>query len=49
MAEEEASLSISDILRDTVGQTGRFKTVKTTPLLASEEALLAMQKARDAG
>jgi uncharacterized protein with GYD domain len=31
-----------------VSQTGRFKIVKTTPLLTSEEALLAMQKARDA-
>jgi uncharacterized protein with GYD domain len=30
-----------------VSQTGRFKTVKTTPLLTSEEALLAMNKARD--
>ena len=32
-----------------VSQTGRFKAVKTTPLLTSEEALVAMNKARDAG
>jgi uncharacterized protein with GYD domain len=32
-----------------VSQTGRFKSVKTTPLLTSEEALLAMRKAGDAG
>jgi uncharacterized protein with GYD domain len=30
-----------------VSQTGRVKTVKTTPLLTSEEALLAMNKALD--
>jgi uncharacterized protein with GYD domain len=32
-----------------VSQTGRFKTVKTTPLLTSEEAMIAMRKACDAG
>jgi len=32
-----------------VSQTGRFKAVKTTALLTSEEVLLAMHKARDAG
>ena len=32
-----------------VSQTGRFKAVKTTPLLTSEEALAAMAKAREAG
>ena len=30
-----------------VSQTGPVKTVKTTPLLTSEEALLAMNKALD--
>ena len=32
-----------------VSQTERFKTVKTTTLLTSEEAIFAMRKARDAG
>jgi uncharacterized protein with GYD domain len=32
-----------------VSQSGRFKTVKTTTLLTSEEAISAMCKARDAG